>query len=330
MGSSADRTPVSALESATLRVVTVTATASPRVEPTDEDPPPRVSGPTTVRTEPSVVNLAVGESHEVELWLDNVERLSSVAVDISFNSQYLRVEDADPGQDGIQVEAGELLTSSHIVRNDVDHTAGLISYQASVAGFDDSAEETPVDGGGTVAVFTVLALAEGGSPLSFRLVDLRDPEGVPLTVSEQIDGLVIVGPGGTVDGGAVDEQRAVHEGPSQPVDGAAVGDTTHIVQPGENLFRIALRYGTTVEAIVAVNHLPDSHAVQVGQVLQIPSGRLTGEAVPFTDGHYTVQPGDTLYAIARQFDTTVETLAALNGIAPPYAIEVGQVLLVVP
>ena len=45
---------------------------------------------------------------------------------------------------------------------------------------------------------------------------------------------------------------------------------------------------------------------------------------------YIVRWGDTLYSIARRFGTTVGALAALNGIAPPYTIKVGQVLIVTP
>jgi len=45
--------------------------------------------------------------------------------------------------------------------------------------------------------------------------------------------------------------------------------TIHVVQPGENLFRIALRYGTTVQAIMAANGLTD-HNIHVGQQLRIP------------------------------------------------------------
>jgi peptidoglycan/xylan/chitin deacetylase (PgdA/CDA1 family) len=43
---------------------------------------------------------------------------------------------------------------------------------------------------------------------------------------------------------------------------------------------------------------------------------------------YTVQPGDTLYSIAQRFGTTVEAIAAANGIADPGSISVGQVLLI--
>jgi LysM repeat protein len=272
-----------------------------------------------------VADLSVGESSQVEVWLDNVQPLSSVELHIGFDPRYLRVEDADPSTEGVQIGAGELLVPSQAVRNEADHSAGLITYRVEGTSHD------PASGSGVVASFAVKALAEGGSPLSFRLADLRDPEGTLLSVPEQIDGLVIVGPGGTVEKSeAVDERGAVREPPVPPDDGVAVGDMTHIVQPGENLFRIALRYGTTVEAIATTNHLPNSHAVRAGRVLLIPAGQPASEAGPFTDGHYVVQPGDTLYAIAHRFDTTVEVLAALNGIAPPYAIKEGQVLTVIP
>jgi LysM repeat protein len=48
--------------------------------------------------------------------------------------------------------------------------------------------------------------------------------------------------------------------------------TTHIVEDGENLFRIALRYNTTVDAIVAANHLENRDQIEVGQKLVIPCG----------------------------------------------------------
>lgn len=41
---------------------------------------------------------------------------------------------------------------------------------------------------------------------------------------------------------------------------------------------------------------------------------------------YTVKSGDTLYSIARKFDTTVEGLVTLNGIKNPNLIYAGQVL----
>jgi murein DD-endopeptidase MepM/ murein hydrolase activator NlpD len=45
-------------------------------------------------------------------------------------------------------------------------------------------------------------------------------------------------------------------------------------------------------------------------------------------GTYTVAPGDTLGAIANRFGVTVEDLAAVNGIADPNLLAVGQVLAI--
>jgi LysM repeat protein len=47
------------------------------------------------------------------------------------------------------------------------------------------------------------------------------------------------------------------------------GGGTHTVQAGENLFRIALRYGTTVQALQAANGLSGT-TIYVGQQLIIP------------------------------------------------------------
>jgi len=50
------------------------------------------------------------------------------------------------------------------------------------------------------------------------------------------------------------------------------GGKTHTVAPGENLFRIALRYSTTVQAIAAANRdkITNVNLIFVGQVLTIP------------------------------------------------------------
>jgi hypothetical protein len=50
----------------------------------------------------------------------------------------------------------------------------------------------------------------------------------------------------------------------------------HIVSRGENLFRIARRYDTSVMAIVAANSITDSRVIFVGQRLVIPCAAGTG------------------------------------------------------
>lgn len=94
----------------------------------------------------------------------------------------------------------------------------------------------------------------------------------------------------------------------------------HVVRAGENLFRISLRYSTTVQAIMQANGLV-STTIYVGQRLVIPGSYVPPSGPSFT---YVVQRGDTLTAIALRFGTTVTAIARLNGLLNPSFIYVGQ------
>lgn len=58
--------------------------------------------------------------------------------------------------------------------------------------------------------------------------------------------------------------------------GAPAAARAHTVAAGENLSRIAARYGTTIGALVAANDLADAHHLRVGQRLAIPGAELSG------------------------------------------------------
>jgi LysM repeat protein len=103
---------------------------------------------------------------------------------------------------------------------------------------------------------------------------------------------------------------------------------THVVRPGENLYRIALRYGTSVSAIAAANHIANPNLIYVGQRLIIPSGHVPPPA-PCVQARYYVRTGDNLYRIGLRFGVSAQSIAAANGIANLNRIYVGQ-LLVIP
>lgn len=106
---------------------------------------------------------------------------------------------------------------------------------------------------------------------------------------------------------------------------------THVVQIGENLFRIALRYGTTVAALAELNRIYNPGHVAAGQTLVIP-GSPTAPTVAYQPEHasttHTVQIGETLAAIAHRYGITAWTLAQINSIANPALILPGQVLVI--
>jgi len=105
---------------------------------------------------------------------------------------------------------------------------------------------------------------------------------------------------------------------------------TYTVLPGDTLYSIAARNGTTVEAIMRANGLPNP-TIYAGQTLVIPTGQAPsgGPQGPTTGGdRYVVQPGDTLYGIARRFGVSVDALAAANGISTSAFVYVGQAMVI--
>jgi len=108
------------------------------------------------------------------------------------------------------------------------------------------------------------------------------------------------------------------------------GQITHVVQRGENLFRIALRYGTTVQAIASANGIANPALIYVGQRLVIPSSGTQPPSQPSGGTTYVVQRGDNLYRIALRYGLNYVYLAQYNGIANPSRIYVGQVLRIPP
>ncbi len=130
---------------------------------------------------------------------------------------------------------------------------------------------------------------------------------------------------------------------------SAQGGSTHTVQSGENLFRIALRYNMSVDYLAAANNITDPSRVFAGQVLIIPDPNVPlalpvavpvesapVEAVPVAVDpavnvapvFHTVQAGETLAQIARAYGVSWPDLAAANAIVNPNAIYSGQQLII--
>jgi LysM repeat protein len=99
------------------------------------------------------------------------------------------------------------------------------------------------------------------------------------------------------------------------------GEKTHVVQPGENLFRIALHYGLSYNALAAANGIINPDLIYVGQRLTIPA---EAPAEPAGERTHVVQPGENLFRIALEYGTTVEAIAVANGISNVHLIYSGQ------
>nr|HID14074.1 LysM peptidoglycan-binding domain-containing protein [Anaerolineae bacterium] len=108
----------------------------------------------------------------------------------------------------------------------------------------------------------------------------------------------------------------------------AQGPIVHVVQRGENLFRIALRYGVTVDALAAANGLSNVSRIYAEQRLTIPTGGSTTSPTISSSGVHVVQRGENLFRIALRYGTTAQALAAANGIVNTNRIYVGQRLVI--
>jgi len=102
--------------------------------------------------------------------------------------------------------------------------------------------------------------------------------------------------------------------------------TIHIVRWGENLAMIATQYGTSVTAIVQANGLTNPNLIYPGQQLIIPLVS-PPHPPPSQPTIYTVQPGDTLSAIAYRYGTTVWAIMHANNLSSSY-IYAGQTLYI--
>lgn len=102
----------------------------------------------------------------------------------------------------------------------------------------------------------------------------------------------------------------------------------HTVQRGENLFRLSLRYGTTVAALQQVNGLGTSTRIYAGQQLCVymDSGNNNGGNTGGT--RYIIQQSDTLSRIARRYGVDLTVLARVNSIVNPNLIYAGQTLTI--
>jgi len=116
--------------------------------------------------------------------------------------------------------------------------------------------------------------------------------------------------------------------PEAPPPTPAVATVEYTVRPGESLSDVAAFFGTTVEAIATLNSLTNADLVVPGQRLLVPAPPANTAPGREFMSEYVVQPGETLTDIAARFGTTVEALAAANGLANPSAIRIGDRLRV--
>jgi murein DD-endopeptidase MepM/ murein hydrolase activator NlpD len=78
---------------------------------------------------------------------------------------------------------------------------------------------------------------------------------------------------------------------------------SHLVQKGENISGLALKYGLNQDTLISVNDIKNTRLLQIGKVLKIPN----------QDGiFHNVKNGENLSSIAEKYKTDIETIKIAN------------------
>ena len=105
-----------------------------------------------------------------------------------------------------------------------------------------------------------------------------------------------------------------------PTKNVDIGETdVYQVKKGDTLYSIAKKYNISVDELKTINKLT-SNSLSIGQLLNVPSGLSSVNS-------YIVSNGDTLYSIAKKFDTTIDELKEINNLSSNM-ITVGQKLII--
>lgn len=133
---------------------------------------------------------------------------------------------------------------------------------------------------------------------------------------------------------------------SEALEGVPVADRIqwqrHKIQPGQTLSHLASKFDVTVAILREANQLRPSSVIRAGDYLMVPQAagqpadyvmsetqRLARlRAASGASAEHTVQPGDSLWTLARRFDVGVRQLAKWNGMAPGDTLSVGKTLVI--
>lgn len=134
----------------------------------------------TVRPDPLSLEIGTGGTGTVDILVEDVTDLYALEFEITFDPTLVEVVDADPGKQGVQIEAGDFLSPDWLLNNTADNDNGTIAF--ALCQINPS---PPQSGDGVLAIITWRSKGAGTSPLHFAHLLLAAPGGVEIPASAE-------------------------------------------------------------------------------------------------------------------------------------------------
>lgn len=100
----------------------------------------------------------------------------------------------------------------------------------------------------------------------------------------------------------------------------------HVVQPGETLYSIGVKYGVKAINIVEANPTLDINAISVGTIVRIPDTNIPTEDEYFY--YHRIVSGETLFSLAGRYNVAQDKISEANANINWQTLQVGQIVAV--
>ncbi len=171
----------------------------------------------------------------------------------------------DAGTDAVDAgDTSEAPADETAVDEPVDDGGDAVADEPAEEAAPDAGGEAPAEEPPDTAVGTT-HVVQSGETLGY-IAELYDVSIADIAAANGISDLDSLDVGQEL----IIKSGAAAEAPPEADTEEESGEQVHIVQSGENLFRIGLRYGFTAEELAAYNNIPDVTRIDVGQIIKIP------------------------------------------------------------
>ena len=123
------------------------------------------------------------------------------------------------------------------------------------------------------------------------------------------------------------EKTYLLDSPDSPFDDVnQINWISHIVEPGDSLWKLAKKYDTEVKIIKKINYI-ESDFLKIKDTLLIPlSSSKSNNFIPYE--MHIVSEGDSLWSISKKYDIDIQDITRMNSINKNSILRLGQQLTI--